>query len=281
MKSIVALRSYGDYVVLLSSIITSSNLHNYKIYASEHLKKLHEAIFQNNKIELDIEFIDFGIKAGIFPLFTNKHFFSKGSLKASGRLKLFLNNKFIKETIFLEQKKRSFFVNVFTGNKIKYIHSGSSNIYTSYFNFFNGEQKTDTLFSRDRINSKKILIFPDSRKKEKELPNELITKIKKGINNKNIEIAQFGKNSILKNNEGFVYYDNFNQLALLIQNSDFIISSDSLPVHMAYYFNTPHWVIYNCKVNTEWLTPYCMEHNTYSLFNNVDILLNYVNANLC
>ena len=54
MKSIVALRSYGDYVVLLSSIITSSSLHNYKIYASEHLKKLHEAIFQNNKIELDI-----------------------------------------------------------------------------------------------------------------------------------------------------------------------------------------------------------------------------------
>ena len=281
MKSIVALRSYGDYVVLLSSIITSSSLHNYKIYASEHLKKLHEAIFKNNKIELDIEFIDFGIKFGIFPLFTNKHFFSKGSFKALGQLKLFLNNKFIKETIFLEQKKRSFFVNVFTGNKINYIHSGSSNIYTSYFNFFNGEQKTDTLFSRERINNKKILLFPDSRKKEKELPKELITKIKNGINNKNIEIAKFGKNSSLKNNEGFVYYNNFSQLALLIQNSDFIISSDSLPLHMAYYFNTPHWVIYNNKVNTEWLTPYCMEHNTYSLFNNLDILLNYVNADLC
>lgn len=281
MKSIVALRSYGDYVVLLSSIITSSSLHNYKIYASEHLKNLHEAIFQNNKIELDIEFIDFGIKVGIFPLFTNKHFFSKSSFKALGQLKLFLNNKFINEIIFLEQKKRSLLVNLFTGIKHNYIHNGSLNIYTSYLNFFNGKLKKDPQFAKNHINSKKILIFPDSRKKEKELPKELVTKIKNSINNKNIEIAKFGKNSILKNKESFVYYDNFNQLALLIQNSDFIISSDSLPVHMAYYFNTPHWVIYNSKVNTEWLTPYCMEHNTYSLFNNVDILLNYVNADLC
>ena len=78
-----------------------------------------------------------------------------------------------------------------------------------------------------------------------------------------------------------MYYDTFNQLALLIQDYDFIISSDSLPVHMAYYFNKPHWVIYNKKVNTEWLTPYCIEHKTYSLFNNLDILLNYVNVEVC
>ncbi len=281
MNSVVALRSYGDYVILLSSIMTSSSLHNYKIYASEHLKELHDVLFQHNKIELDIEFINFGIKVGIFPLFTNKHFFSKGNITSIEHLKLFLNNKKINETIFLEQKKRSILLNALASIKLKYIHKGTINIYTSYFQFFNGKQKIDTLFSRDFVKLKKILIFPDSRKKEKEFTNNLLHKIRNGLSNKNIEIAKFGKQRSNNNIEGVVYYDNFNQLALLIQNSDFIISSDSLPVHMAYYFNIPHWVIYNNKVNTEWLTPYCMKYNTYCLFKNVDVLLNYVNADLC
>ena len=281
MKSIVALRSYGDYVVLLSCIMTSSSLHNYKIYASEHLKTLHDAIFHYNKTQLNIEFIDFGIKVGIFPLFTNKHFFSKGSFTSIEDLNIFLNSKSINETIFLEQKKRSFLVNIFTSTKLKYIQSGTLNIYTTYFNFFDGSQKKDSLFTSDVVNSKKILIFPDSRKKEKELPNGVLKIIKNGISNKKIEIAKFGKQNSVNNNNDFVYYDSFKQLARLIQNSDFIISSDSLPVHMAYYFNIPHWVIYNNKINTEWLTPYCMKHNTYCLFSNVDILLNYVNAELC
>ena len=281
MKNIVALRSYGDYVVLLSCIMTSSNMHNYKIYASEHLKSIHDSLLQHNNFELEIEFIDLEIKTGILPLFTNKHFFTIGNITTLVSLNLFLNKHKLSGNYLLEQKKRTWLINIFTGVKFNYINKYSLNIYSTYFNFFNGKQKNNTLFSKDNINPKKILIFSDSRKKEKELPIELVKKIKNGLNNKNTEIAKFGKEVNHYNKEGVIYYDNFNQLSQLIKKSDFIISSDSLPAHLAYYFNIPHWIIYNKKINTEWLTPYCMENNTYSLFNNVDILLNYVNVELC
>jgi ADP-heptose:LPS heptosyltransferase len=139
----------------------------------------------------------------------------------------------------------------------------------------------NSIFSKDSIHLKKIIVFPDSRKKEKSFPETLNQKIIKGLNNIQVQIAKFGKENNVDGSKDIIYYDNFSQLAQLIKNTDFIISSDSLPAHLAYYFNIPHWIIYNKKVNTEWLTPYCKENHNYSLFYEMDNLFNYVNENLC
>ena len=54
MNSVVALRSYGDYVILLSSIMTSSSLHNYKITSLSKCKYIKQVnILKQFKLKSD------------------------------------------------------------------------------------------------------------------------------------------------------------------------------------------------------------------------------------
>ena len=73
---ILALRSYGDYVILLNSIKHAEVKVNVKIVVSSHLKPLHEALVANIPSNFEFVFKDFGIKNGLMGFFTNRHFFS-------------------------------------------------------------------------------------------------------------------------------------------------------------------------------------------------------------
>jgi ADP-heptose:LPS heptosyltransferase len=63
-----------------------------------------------------------------------------------------------------------------------------------------------------------------------------------------------------------VYYSSFGKLIELIKASDYVISSDSLPVHLAFYLGVPHYILYPKKVNKNWLTPYAKVNKTYGIF---------------
>ncbi len=260
MKNVIALRSYGDYVILLNSIKNVSNI-NITVYASKHLEALHNAIYKQAISNINFVFLDLGVKNGIFPFFTNIHFFSIANLRSIMALKKAfknINDNF--SDYYLEQKKRTILFNLLTFNSFKYIHNSNNNIYESYQLFF--ESKNNIVDSQIPKNNLNVVIFPDSRKKEKEIAHNIINKISKSCNHK-IKIAKFGNNNT--QGESIIIYENFIQLIQIIKDADFIISSDSLPAHLANYLNKPHWVIYNNTINNEWLTPYCISKNTYCL----------------
>ena len=105
---ILALRSYGDYVILLNSIKNADIKQDVQIIASNHLKPIHEALNVNFSTNFNFIFKDLGIKNGLLGFFTNKHFFSFNTiyeiLKLSKSLKS-LKIKVIYKSFF--QKKIS------------------------------------------------------------------------------------------------------------------------------------------------------------------------------
>ena len=72
---ILALRSYGDYVILLNSIKHAGLKKNVKIVVSSHLKPLHEALSPIFSKNVEFIFKDFGFKKGLKVFFTNRLFF--------------------------------------------------------------------------------------------------------------------------------------------------------------------------------------------------------------
>jgi ADP-heptose:LPS heptosyltransferase len=86
-----------------------------------------------------------------------------------------------------------------------------------------------------------------------------IAKFSAGIENKNGMINE-------------ISYSNFTDLVEIIKKVDFIISSDSLPVHIAELYYKPHWILYNHKINTNWLTPSSSSSNYYSTFEQTNLI---------
>jgi ADP-heptose:LPS heptosyltransferase len=164
-----------------------------------------------------------------------------------------------------------------TFSKLKYIHHSNNNIYESYQFFF--ESKLNIIDTQKHENKFSVVIFPDSRKKEKKIDQNIIDKISNACNHK-IKIASFGKNK-MQSESSMIAYENFIQLIQIIKDADFIISSDSLPAHLANYLNKPHWVIYNNKINNEWLTPFCVSNNTFCLSTNIEQLTETLKNRLC
>ena len=255
MKTIIALRSYGDYVILLNSIKNSRDK-DLVILVSSHLKPLHDSILDDLDLKVEFKFINFDIDRGILPLFTNKDFFTMSNCKSMTSIKNYFRLNIVKQPAFLEQRKRSTIFNLITKINTRYIHSGMKNIYDSYTEFF------DSTINHFKYNMKKsdnIILFPDSRKMNKILKKTVINDIS-NISGK-IKIAKFG---FYDNETNFISYSSFDELTNIIKNADFIISSDSLPAHLAEFYKKPHFILYNQKINFEWLTPFCKINSTYS-----------------
>lgn len=273
MKSILVLRSFGDYIVMLSCLKKKHSGDIY-IYASDHLEELHKSlnyIFDEN---LYFRFIDFEIDKGILPFFTNKYFLSYSNIKSVLKIKKFVRN-FNHYDLILEQDKRLNLFNHLIGRNYSYIHNNSiNNIYDSYCTFFDSNINSET----DLNNINSIVIFPDSRKSKKIIQNEIINKLIQNIKIKNIVIAKFGNDCETSNS---ICYNNFEKLIKIIKNADLIISSDSLPLHLCQFFNKFHFALYNNKINHEWTTPISRLNKTNYLTNDIENLTNHINTYLC
>jgi len=303
MDSLLLLRSFGDFVIAINAAQYAAPKSQKKLVASIHLQELYEAIkpYLANQ-HIPIEFVDLGIVRPLFSAFTNKHLFTLQSLKELSALKNLLENNsnqnllgvavkthnrnlIVNETddfkyatinksiLFLEQKRRLSLLGLYTHQTFKPIHS-SGNIYNSYqFQFGNIiSANTDTGFQY----AKKILVFPDSRMQKKALPNSWLVELSQGLSNTNktIEIARFDNNPLLEK----IKYKNFNELVALILNADAIISSDSLPAHLAQLLHKPHAIIYANTINKEWITPFAHQQRTGFLLNQMQALLTLINV---
>jgi hypothetical protein len=255
MDHIFFLRSYGDFMAALYAIRDSRDKQEMHLIASDHLRELFEALPLVIPGHIRLTFADFGIRHGIMSCFTNKFLVSAATVKELGLFKKYLTQPaFTASKLYVEQYRRISLLHFFSERRLVPIHQ-QGNIYHSYTAFFNTIPAGRILTETGK--PQHIVLFPDSRKKEKKLPAEVTQQICEDAlaNGNTIQVAYFGKQ-----------YGDFRELVSLINKADAIVSSDSLPVHLAQFFNKPHKVFYNKKINHEWLTPFAEQEKQYDTF---------------
>ena len=284
MDNIFFLRSFGDFVIALYAISKSKNSTRFRYIVSSHLLELFEAIPEEFlPATLTIEFVDFGIQNNILGCFTNRHLISRSSGKELLSLRAYIKkikNENGSGKIFVEQKRRIQWPRIFSGVQLDYIHY-RGNIYESYANFFQSQQTQDLSVQQNGINGVNVVIFPGSRKKEKEIPASLLKRINELYKSTGKRITTAFLQSIPAQSDGdSIVYNNFSELISFIKQADFIITSDSLPAHISQLLNKPHWIFYPQKINTEWLTPGALETNYYAAFHEFEkFRMSFINGN--
>lgn len=280
MHRLFLLRAYGDFVILLQALLESPQKNKYSLIASKHLEPLYQELtLIINVSNIQIQFINFGITNTQLSLFTNKHILSLNTLNELKEIKNFVKqNPNTEGTDYIEQDKRIGLFNAITGLDFNSIISNEP-VYTSYAKFFEIQNTKieEVKVGDNKLNSKKVLLFPDTRQTKKNIPSSLINKLENEIAAKgySLEIAYFKqvpdiattineKSASAKNNK--VVYDNFKTLIQLIQDAELILGADSLPVHLAYLLKKPHYILYPNGYPQLFMTPYAQINNRFGTF---------------
>ena len=279
---ILVLRSYGDYVIMLNSIKHASIKGNIKLIVSNHLKPLHESLSTHFANNFEFIFKDFGLKKGLLSFFTNRYFFSLNTIKELFNISKMVHQMEIKDkTIYVEHKARKTLPSILLRNQLQHIYT-KGNVYEAFAHFFTIDSTKLTFQLPDVHRIRKVLIFPDSRKKHKIIDDNTMKCLTAELIEQKIDfkIANFDpvkKNDIDPNKQ--ISYKNFNDLISLIKECDFIISSDSVPAHIAEFLEKPHAILYNDKINYNWLTPFAKKYKMYTTFGEASNFFNqYFNS---
>ncbi|MHA8095437.1 hypothetical protein ACMH5Q_11135 [Aquirufa lenticrescens] len=236
MRRVFLLRAYGDFAIAVQALAATD-----VIVASLHLKPLYEALISRGCISpctsRSIEFVDFGIKGSQLNLFTNKSFFSIDAFRQLSKIKDYICAN-PGSSDFVEQSARLGLLNFLTGHSFKAIFETGSPVYAAYGLPAQGmERKGD-----------KVLILPDARLPKRVIPSSIMARI-------DGQVARFGSN-----------YTTFEQLIDLIQASDYVVTSDSLPLHLAYLCRKPHFILYPDGGKQDFFTPDALASESFSTF---------------
>lgn len=233
MRRVFLLRAYGDFAIAVQALTSSD-----QIVASLHLKPLYDALVSRECIPpRNISFVDFGITGSQFNLFTNKTFFHIDTFRQLSKIKQYVRAN-PGSTDFVEQSARLGLLNFFTWHSFKAIFETGEPVYAAYGLPSQGlERKGD-----------KVLILPDARLPKRVIPSSILLRI-------DGRVARFGSE-----------YSNFEQLIDLIQASDYVVTSDSLPLHLAYLCRKPHYILYPDGGKLDFFTPDALSTGSFSTF---------------
>ena len=295
MHRLFLLRAYGDFVILLQALLESPQKNKYSLIASKHLEPLYQELaLVINISSIQIQFVNFGITNTQLSLFTNKHLLSFNMLNELKQIKNFIKqNPNTDGTDYIEQDKRIGLFNAITGLNFNSIIN-TEPVYTSYAKFFESsgikkeiskeENKAENIqvskesetLNSNNLNSKRVLLFPDTRQAKKNIPSTLISKLENEIAAKGytLEIAYFKQLpdiAITFNDKGIsnsnkVVYANFKTLIQLIIDAELILGADSLPIHIAYLLKKPHYILYPNGYPQLFMTPYAQINNRFGTF---------------
>ena len=279
MHRLFLLRAYGDFVILLQALLESPQKNKYSLIASKHLEPLYQELaLVIDLSSVQIQFIDFGISNTQLSLFTNKHLLSINTLKELKQIKNFVKQNPNEEgQDYIEQDKRIGLFNAITGLSFNSIISNEP-VYISYAKFFENKElqkEEGQVAENNKLNSKKVLLFPDTRQAKKNIPSSLINKLENEIASKGytLEIAYFKQvpdinttnhENSASNNK--VVYANFKTLIQLIMNAELILGADSLPIHLAYLLKKSHYILYPNGYPQLFMTPYAQINNRFGTF---------------
>jgi ADP-heptose:LPS heptosyltransferase len=274
MHRIFVLRAYGDFTILLQALLRSNKKSQYKLVASAHLQPLFNSLQKLVNFDaIQIEFVDFGIDKTLLRFFTNKFFFSTNCFKELQSIKTYLKaNPNSGGQDFIEQNKRIVWFNFLVGKKLKHIIE-DQNVYNTYDHFFENSTFQHIKKPEDKqINrKKKLLIFPDSRLPAKNISSDVLDKIIQDQSNKGhiVQVAYFKSQT----NKHSVSYNNFDELLKIIQDADFIIGADSLPIHLANLLSKPHFILYPKGFTQLFITPFAIANQSFGTFEEYKIVL--------
>ncbi|MHA8074974.1 hypothetical protein ACRZ9O_10620 [Aquirufa sp. HETE-40SA] len=233
MRRVFLLRAYGDFAIAVQALAATD-----VIVASLHLKPLYDALISRGCISpLSIDFVDFGITGSQLNLFTNKTFFSIDTFRQLSKIKQYIRTN-PGSSDFVEQSARLGLLNFFTGYSFKAIFETGQPVYASY-----GLQVQEL-----ERNGDKILILPDARLPKRIIPSSILSQI-------DGQVARFGSD-----------YTTFEELIDLIQASDYVVTSDSLPLHLAYLCRKPHLILYPDGGKQDFFTPDALASGSFSTF---------------
>jgi hypothetical protein len=284
MHRLFLLRAYGDFVILLQALLESPQKNKYSLIASKHLQPLYQELaLVIDLSSIQIQFVNFGITNTQLSLFTNKHLLSLNTLNELTQIKNFVKqNPNTDGTDYIEQDKRIGLFNAITGLNFNSIISNEP-VYISYAKFFDIQDINKELQKEEgqvaeinKINSKKVLLFPDTRQAKKNIPSSLINKLENEIASKGytLEIAYFKQvpniantiNDMSTSKSNKVVYANFKTLIQLIIDAELILGADSLPIHLAYLLKKPHYILYPNGYPQLFMTPYAQINNRFGTF---------------
>lgn len=233
MRRVFLLRAYGDFAIAVQALPATDS-----IVASLHLKPLYDALISRGCISpLSIDFVDFGITGSQLNLFTNKTFFSVDTFRQLSKIKQYVRAN-PGSIDFVEQSARLGLLNFFTGHSFKAIFETGQPVYAAY-----GLEAQELVRKGD-----KVLILPDARLPKRVIPSPILARI-------DGQVARFGSD-----------YTTFEQLIDLIQASDYVVSSDSLPLHLAYLCRKPHFILYPDGGKQDFFTPDALASGSFSTF---------------
>lgn len=261
---ILSCLAYGDFIVdaYFSTLIKNSTL-----LCPLYLKNLADAInFPSHQIEY------FNLE-GIIPpdAFNIKN---KGLKKAissliqlKGALKPYCKDEFI---LFNSDDIRWRFIN--PTKQFQAVRGRRENIYEAYYEKFSLDCDLNVVGVKA---PKKISIFPDSRQVQKCIPISMVINLQSTLIKLGME-CKVVMNRGLQN--PLIMTTNVSTLEDLISeiiNADFIITADSLPMHLARFYDVPQWVILN-RENPFLLPPETIKFKRWSLFHDDSSLINYI-----
>lgn len=258
METVLLLRSFGDFVIALYHLAATNSNKPCRLIASKHLEPLNQSLFPFlTPAQQSVQFLDLGIQHQLLSGFTNRYFFTKGNLQELKNLRKQIGGL---GDLVLEQDKNAWLIRWACKRNFTTVHQ-AGNIYDSWAKFY--QHKTTT--KAHSIAYQSALIFPDSRLKRKVIPEKVLVKLEHQLNAAGIKTkrAYFKKGGIGNG------YQNFTELVNLIAESEYVISSDSLPAHIAQLLQKPHTIIYANKMNEEWITPYARVHRTAYTFEEI------------
>jgi hypothetical protein len=280
MHRLFLLRAYGDFVILLQALLESPQKNKYSLIASKHLEPLYQELaLVINVSSIQIQFINFGITNTQLSLFTNKHLLSINTLNELKQIKNFVKQNPNNEgQDYIEQDKRIGLFSAITGLSFNSIIS-TEPVYISYAKFFENKElqkEEGQVAENNKLNNKKVLLFPDTRQAKKNIPASLISKLENEIEAKgySLEIAYFKQlpdiaktiNDMSTSKSNKVVYANFKTLIQLIMDAELILGADSLPIHLAYLLKKPHYILYPNGYPQLFMTPYAQLNNRFGTF---------------
>lgn len=266
-KHLFLLRAYGDFLIAVHMASKSKARSPITLIASKHLEPFYTALPLILPSHIDIRFHDFNIKRQLMGCFTDRFLFHPHTVAELLALRSYMRTHTLEGTAYLEQQKRAFLPRLFCGYPFRFVVEGGS-VYQAYAKFFSTPlQELENINFDSHKQFKKILIIPDARQDKRVISDKIIQQISDQytVEGTAITVARL-KRADQSFSAGTVLYHDFETLVSLIKDTDLLIGSDSMPVHLAQMLEKPHCIVYPQTIPPSFFTPFALKHKTYFTF---------------
>lgn len=268
--AIASAKSFGDFVIAHSMLhrVEDGAKSNIRMIACSHLRALNEILPH----DVVVTVVDSG-ENRVPAVFDVKKCGAIAAAKSALSLRRRLQR--------IERKNDELLAFDVLGARERFIagrwpvvgpKSTAANIYATYARFLNDQEiPTREAPSTTAEAARSVGIFPESRLAKKRLASPTLSVIADRAVAARLEAKIFvldGDRTVDRAQPGVIAISrDFESLGAAIRSVDFVISADSLPAHLAEYFNLPVFVA-SLYPNEYWLPHGCFTHQRWELFDN-------------